>query len=138
MMRTKLNVAKMVTVSLLAICTLGSSNTALATKSPNEPMELKYVGKTENQPVFQLNLNNLTDAEYFISIKDQSGKVLYSEKVKGANVSRQYRLDLNEDDMAGSDFGITIQVTTAKTHKSEIFHVRSTTHVVENYEVAKL
>jgi len=137
-MKTKMNAVKIITVALIAIFAIGSSNTALAAKYPNEPMELKYMGKTQNQPVFQLNLNNPNASEYFISIKDETGKVLYSETVKGANVSRQYRLDINEDDMISPDFGITVQVTTAKTHQTEVFHVKSTTHVVENYEVAKL
>jgi hypothetical protein len=137
-MKTKMNAAKMIAVALIALCTIGSSNTALAAKNPNQPMELKYVGKTENQPVFELNLNNPYESEYFITIKDETGKVLYSEKVKGANVSRKYRFDLNEGEMASPDFGITVQVTTAKTHKTEVFHVKSTAHVVENYEVAKL
>ena len=133
-----MNAAKMITVALIALCTIGSSNTALATKNPNEPMELKYMGKTNNQPVFQLNLNNPQASEYYISIKDESGKVLYSEKVKGENVSRNYRFDVNEFDLSSPDFGISVEVTTAKTHKTEVFHVKSTAHVVENFEVAKL
>jgi hypothetical protein len=137
-MKTKMNAAKMITIALLALGTIGSSTTALAGKTPNEPIELKYIGKTENQPVFQLNLNNPETSEYFISIKDEDGKVLYSEKVKGENVKRTYRLDINEFDVSSPEFGITVEITTAKTHKTEVFHVKSTTHVVENFEVAKL
>jgi len=137
-MKTKMNAAKMITIALLALCTIGTSTTALAEKTPNEPIEMKYMGKTENQPVFQLNLNNPTSSEYFISIKDENGNVLYSEKVKGENVTRNYRFDINEFDLSSPDFGITVEVTTAKTHKTEVFHVKSTAHVVENYEVAKL
>ncbi|MDE3184895.1 MAG: hypothetical protein KGM16_15900 [Bacteroidota bacterium] len=137
-MKTKMNATKMVAIALLAICTIGTSTTALAEKTPNEPIELKYMGKTENQPVFQLNLNSTKDSEYYISIKDESGKVLYSEKVKGENVTRNYRFDVNEFDLSSPDFGITVEVTTAKTHKTQVFHVKSTTHVVENFEVAKL
>lgn len=137
-MKTKMNAAKMITIALLALCTIGSSTTALAGKTPNEPIELKYIGKTENQPVFQLNLNNPEPSEYFISIKDEDGKVLYSEKVNGENVKRTYRLDINELDLSSPEFGITVEVTTAKTHKTEVFHVKSTAHLVENFEVAKL
>jgi hypothetical protein len=137
-MKTKMNATKMVAIALLALGTIGTSTAALAEKTPNEPIELKYMGKTENQPVFQLNLNSTKDSEYFISIKDESGKVLYSEKVKGENVTRNYRFDVNEFDLSSPDFGITVEVTTAKTHKTQVFHVKSTTHVVENFEVAKL
>ena len=137
-MKTKMNATKMATIALLALCTIGTSTTALAEKTPNEPIELKYMGKTENQPVFQLNLNNPETSEYFISIKDENGKVLYSEKVKGENVTRNYRFDVNEFDLSSPNFGITVEVTTAKTHKTEVFHVKSTAHVVENFEVAKL
>lgn len=137
-MKTKLNAAKMITIALLALCTIGTSNAALAGKDPNDSIELKYMGKTQNQPVFQLNLNNIAASEYFINIKDESGKVLYSEKVKGANITRTYRFDISDFDLTYADFGITVQVTTAKTHETEVFHVKSTAHVVENYEVAKL
>ncbi len=137
-MKTKMNATKMIAVALLAICTIGTSAKAVAGTNPNEPIELKYMGKTENQPVFQLNLNNPEASEYLISIKDESGNELYSEKVKGANITRNYRLDIKDVDMSSSTFGITVQVTAAKSHKKEEFHVKSTTHVVENYEVAKL
>ena len=137
-MKTKMNAAKMVTIALLALCTVGTSASAFADKTPNEPIELKYMGKTENQPVFQLNLNNPENSEYFISIKDENGRVLYSEKVKGEKVTRNYRFDMNESDLSSGDFGITVEVTTAKTRKTQVFHVKSTAHVVENFEVAKL
>ncbi len=128
----------MVAIALVALSTIGTSTTALAGKTPNDPIELKYMGKAENQPVFQLNLNNTEEKEYFISIKDENGKVLYSEKVKGANVTRNYRFDINEFDATSPDFGITLEVSTDKSHKAEVFHVKSTARVVENFEVAKL
>lgn len=137
-MKTKMNAAKMMSIALLAVCTIGTSTNTFAAKTPKEPMELKYVGKTNNQPVFQLNLNNPEASEYFISIKDESGRVLYSEKVKGENLTRNYRIDVNESDMSSPDFGISVEVTTAKSHKTQAFHVKSTAHVVENFEVAKL
>ena len=137
-MKTKMNATKMIAIALLAVCTIGTSTNTFAAKNPNEPMELKYMGKTNNQPVFQLNLNNPQASEYFISIKDESGRVLYSEKVKGENVTRNYRIDVNESDMSSPDFGISVEVTTGKGHKTEVFHVKSTARVVENFEVAKL
>ncbi len=137
-MKTTMNAKKMVTIAMLALCTIGSINTATAAKDPNEPIELKYMGKTENQPVFQLDLNNAASSEYYISIKDENGAVLYSEKVNGENITRNYRFDIRGFDLSSSDFGITVEVTTTKTHKTEVFHVKSTAHVVEDYEVAKL
>lgn len=137
-MKTKMNAAKIMTIALIALSTIGSINTASAAKDPNDPIELKYMGKTENQPVFQLDLNNTTASEYYISIKDENGAVLYSEKVNGENITRNYRFDIRGFDLSTSDFGITVEVTPSTTHKTEVFHVKSTAHVVEDYEVAKL
>jgi GTP cyclohydrolase FolE2 len=137
-MKQKINATKMITMAIFALCTIGSSHPALASVKMNDPIELKYVGTTNTQPVFQLNLNNTDISEYFISIKDANNTVIYTEKLKGANLSRKYRFEINEFDLSSPSFGITVEVTSAKTHKTEEFHVKSITHTVNNYEVAKL
>ncbi len=89
--------------------------------------------------LFTISLAILIKACFtIIVIKDLNENVLYSEKVKGENVTRNYRLDVDEFDLTSPDFALTVQVTTAKTHETAVFHVKSTDHVVENYEVAKL
>ena len=43
--------------------------------SANTKIEFKYVGKVENQPLFQLSLNNPESDEYTIRFRDNYGYV---------------------------------------------------------------
>jgi len=136
-MKIKLKAIRVVAVAILTLAIFGVSTSTFAAKTPNEPIELKYVGQTANQPVFQLNLNNREASQYYINIKDVNGKVIYSEKVQGSGITRNYRFDIKDVDMTSPDFGLTVEVTDAKTKQTQVFHVKSKTQVIQNFEVAK-
>jgi hypothetical protein len=137
-MKQTIKSTRMIAMGILTLCTIGLSNSTFAGAKTNNPAELKYVGKIENQPVFQLKLNNDEAETYFINIKDENNNVLYSEKVKGANLSRNYRLDVDDADLHSPGFGVTFEVESAKTHKKEVYKVSNQTKVTENIVVAKL
>lgn len=137
-MKQTFKTTKMITMGLFTLCTMGLTNATFAGTKTDNPAELKYVGKTKNHPVFQLNLNNNTAEEYYINIKDANYNVLYSEKIKGENLSRKYQLDIDESELSAPDFGVIIEVTSAKTHKTEVYKISSQTNVTENIVVAKL
>ena len=137
-MKQTLNATRMITMGLFTLCTMAISHSALATVKAEGPIELKFIGQVEKQPVFQLSLNNDEAEEYFITVRNADYDVIFSEKIKGINLSRKYQLALDEGDLASSEFGVSIQVTSAKTHKTETFKVKATSHFIENYEVAKL
>ena len=60
------------------------------------PVELKYAGLYENQPLLQLNLSGSKEEnEFTISITDQTGLVLYSVDARGEKISKTFLL--NED-----------------------------------------
>jgi hypothetical protein len=139
-MKQTMNATRMITMGLLTLCTMGLSQATFAGTKPGNPVELKFIGKIENQPVFQLNMNNSEAEEYYVSVKDENNTLLYSEKVnaRDANFSRKYQLDINEDDISSPGFGVTVEVTSAKTHKTNIYRISSQTTVNENIIVAKL
>jgi hypothetical protein len=138
-MKQTMKTTRMITVGLITLGTMGLSQATFAGLKTDDPMEFKFIGKTSNNPVFQLNLNNNEAEEYFISIKDENRNLLYSEKVKAkeANFSRKYQLDL-EDDIIASGFGVTVEVTSAKTHKTQVYKISKQTTVNENITVAEL
>lgn len=129
---------KMITMGLFTLCTMGLSNATFAGIKSDSPTEFKFIGNVRNNPVFQLNLNNTDADSYFISVKDQSNNVLYSEKVKGVNLSRKYQLDIDESDLNAPGFGVSVEVTSAKTHKTQVYKISSTTTVNKNIVIAKL
>ncbi len=137
-MKQALKTTRMITIGLFTLCTMGLSQATFANVKADDPVELKFIGNIKNQPVFQLNLNNNEAAEYFITIKDEDLNVIYSEKVEGINLSRKYQLAIDESDLKSSAFGVRVEVTSVKTHKTEVYKISSSTRVIENFEVAKL
>ncbi len=137
-MKQTFKTTKMITMGLFTLCTMGLTNATFAGAKTDSSAELKFIGKIKNQPVFQLSLNNNEPDSYYISIKDANNNVLYSERVKGENVSRKYQLDIDAADLNAASFGVKVEVTSIKTHKTEVYKISSHTNVTENIEVAKL
>ncbi|MEO8416112.1 MAG: hypothetical protein ABI472_20795 [Ginsengibacter sp.] len=137
-MKQTIKTTRMITMGLFILCTIGLAQATFAGASTGDPAELKFIGKIRNQPVFQLSLHNTEAGEYFINIKDENYNVLYSEKVKGENLSRKYQLDIDEADLNAPNFGVRVEVTSARTHKTQVYKVSSHISVVENIVVAKL
>ncbi|HWH63118.1 MAG TPA: hypothetical protein VNS50_07575 [Ginsengibacter sp.] len=137
-MKQTFKTTKMITMGLFTLCTMGLTNATFAGAKTDSSAELKFIGKIKNQPVFQLSLNNNESDSYYISIKDANNNVLYSEKVKGENVSRKYQLDIDDADLNTESFGVRVEVTSIKTHKTEVYKISSHKNVTEDIEVAKL
>ncbi|MBS4065481.1 MAG: hypothetical protein KGZ74_13020 [Chitinophagaceae bacterium] len=79
----------------LGLVALVTVNLASATSTPyNNAAELKLVGRQNNQPVYQLNINNSTAQEVIVIVKDVQGEVLYYEVLKGTNLSRNFLLNV--------------------------------------------
>jgi hypothetical protein len=137
-MKQAMKTTRMITLGLFTLCTMGLSQATFAGSKTDKPVELKFIGKFKNRPVFQLNLNNNETEQYFINIKDEYNTVLYSEKIKGENISRKYQLDIDDADLNSSTFGVRVEVTSAKTHKTQVYKISSHKSVTENIVVAKL
>ncbi len=135
-MKQAMNKTKMITMGLFTLCTMGLSQTTFAGVKTGDPVELKFIGSIKSQPVFQLKLNNSEAETYSISIRDEYQNVIYSEKIKGINLSRKYQLAIDEADLGSG--GVTVEITSAKTHKTQAYKISSSTKVIENFEVAKL
>jgi hypothetical protein len=139
-MKQAMKTTRMITMGLFTLCTMGLSEATFAGVKSDDPMEFKFIGKIKNRPVFQLNLNNSEAEEYFIKIKDENYDVLYSEmvKAKDANFSRKYGLDIEDGDLNAPGFAVIVEVTSTKTHKTQVYKISSHRSVTENIVVAKL
>jgi hypothetical protein len=139
-MKQTIKTTKTITMGLFTLCTIGLTNPTFANPKTGDPIEFKYIGKIKNQPVFQLNLNNDASEVYYITLKDGSNNVIYSEKVKAkdVNYTRKYQLDINEEELNASEFGVKVEVTSLKTHETQVYKISSQTNVHEDIIVAKL
>jgi hypothetical protein len=139
-MNQAIKTTRMITMGLFTLCTMGLSQATFAGVKTDDPIEFKFVGKLKDRPVFQLNLNNNETEEYLIRIKDENYDVLYSEKVKAkdANFSRKYALDIDEADLNAPGFAVIVEVTSSKTHLTQVYKISSHRSVTANIVIAKL
>lgn len=126
------------TVVLLGAFTLLFNNLAVAgndEKNNNRIVELQYAGKTNQQPMFRLAINdNSNQAAYSVVIKEDNGEILFAEKLTG-NVVRTYRLDSEDNDRI---LGTTFEVTNITTKVTSTYKISKLSKTVETIELAKL
>jgi hypothetical protein len=119
--------------SILAIATL-ISFTANAGNGNENPVELKYIGNQNNQPVFQLNLTPQSSTESMsIIIKDDAGNTLFSDNVKGSVFSKKFLLNAEQTE----DETIRVDVTTKSGNKQVTYLINTQTRQITQTEQSK-
>lgn len=137
-MKTLMNNTKFAVTILMVFFAMASvqsfgMNLRDSAKDEN-PVELKYIGKTNNQPVFSLNLHNAEADQFTITLKNTSGDVIYTEKISGTQVERKYRL--NTDELEASN--IRIEVISKKNNNKTVYAINRQTHEVDDVTISKL
>ena len=126
-------IALMATSNFASAFTVAPAQSFISYAAGNS-VEFKYLGTTNDQPVFQLNLNNNELAEFVVTLKDHSGNVLYTETVSGKQISRRYRLDTDEID--AND--IKVEVSNRKDNSKTVYTINRNRRVVEDVVINKL
>jgi hypothetical protein len=126
-------------ISLIALFTLLSFSYAAAFSINDSitplPVELKYAGHYNSQPLLQLNVTGSSlENEFSISITDETGFVLYSVVVKGEKISKQFLL--NKEDLG--DAVLNFEISSRKTGKSVVYKVTPQARLDEQANVVKL
>jgi hypothetical protein len=124
------------TVALLAL-TLAFSTVTFANDDKgknNNVTELKFIGNVENQPVFELNLNNKTEDEFTVTFRDEYGNVLYTDRLKGANISRKFMLKAEEF----GDASLKVVVRSKNGNQTEVYSISRSHSYVEETTVNKV
>jgi len=123
-------------IGLLTLLAVTTGFTAFAT-NVNEltpAAELKMIGRSQNQPIFQLSLNNKEAEKFVIIVKDEFGVILHQETISGVNITRKYQL--NTEELEGVD--VTFEVFSAKSTQSTVFSIKNNTRVVTETAIVKL
>lgn len=124
-MNTRMKNAAMGFIALFAVTT---SFNAMANNFYSKPAtaELKFVGREGNDPMFQLTLNNTNAEEVIVVVKDEMGYVLYREKIKGTNLSKTFRLNMEELD----GVSLRIEILSRKSENNMTFDIIDNATVV--------
>ena len=135
-MKNVMNRNKATIIGLMALVSTAFTNPVSANTKTDPPgVEVKYVGYLQSNPVFEIILSNRESDSYLITIRDQTGNILFSEKLKGKNISRKYRIDTEEEIEEG---GLTFEVRSASTKKTETYTVGVTATVKRDMAVSKV
>ena len=133
-MKTLINILSKTVIVLVAIFTMSFSQTTGTPGKTENPVELKYIGSKDNQPQFQLNLNNTEADDFVVTIRNKTGEIVYKERVSGSLVSRKYQL--NTDDYTAS--GFTFEVLSKKTKTKTAYSVSETSRLVQDISITAL
>ena len=125
---------KTLAIALFAVLSVATTFANDGSKATKSGIELKFIGNVESQPVFQLNVNNTEDDEYFVTFRDEQNNVLYSGKLKGTNITKNFQLS-NED---GIENTMSVEVKSRKSNKSEVYKINRTRSFTEEIVVNKI
>ncbi|AEW02433.1 hypothetical protein A4D02_00325 [Niastella koreensis] len=125
-----------IAIALVAF-TLAFSNTTLANnEGPNNKhvTDLKFVGNKDNQPVFELSLNSAIEDEYTVTFRDEYGNVFYTDKLKGASLTKKFMLKSEEF----GDAALHVVVRSKNNNSTEVYAINRSHSYVEETVVNKV
>ena len=123
---------RIVAIALLTLFTTSVALSASASETPVVPVELKYAGKVNNQPAFQLSVNgNAEHNEFLVVIRDEYGNALYWENIKAETFSKKFVL--NTDELGNEK--LRFEITSRKSKQTTTFEVDHNTRTVEETSV---
>ncbi|HEY1114872.1 MAG TPA: hypothetical protein VGE66_14985 [Chitinophagaceae bacterium] len=111
---------------------LSASAQTFTTTSVNP--EIKYLGIIEGKLVFQIDLKTTSGDNQFVSIRDNEGVVLFTERIGDNQFSRKFAFD--QEEFGGQKLSFIIHDANNKT--SQAFQVARSMRVVEDVVITKL
>ena len=136
-MKKVMNKNKAIIIAMMALISTSFSNPLSAMDKKSDPpgVEIKYLGFLDKNPVFEIIFNNGQVDNYFITIRDEAGTTLHSEKISGKSVSRRYRINTEEVIPEG---GLRFEIRVGSTNKTEVYVAGITESVTREMAVNKI
>ena len=128
---------KAIIFGLMAIISTSFSNPVSAMDKKSDPpgVEIRYLGFVNKNPVFEITTSNMQADNFFITIRDEAGTVLFTEKLSGKLLSRRYRIDTEEEI---ADGGLRFEVRSVKSKKTEVYIVGVSENITREMAVTKI
>ena len=134
-MKTDLrNFGKLAIVALALTLAFTTPSMANDGEKDDHKTELKFIGNVGDQPVFELNLANKVEDEYTIIFRDEYGNVLYSDKFKGAGLTKKFMLKSEEF----GDAALNVTVKSKISNTTEVYSINRSHSYVEETQVNKV
>ena len=123
-----LSLSLFLTFSLLfanVIAQDGSKNTAA--------VACKFIGNSNDQPVFQLDIQFADKNEFTITIRDKDDNIVYADKVN-KSISRKFQLHTDNIESGL----LRVEVKDKNSKKTEVFEITRNTRFVEESVITKV
>jgi len=98
-----------------------------------DTVELRFIGKIQDQPLFQMNFLSAEESEFIIVVRDEYNNVLYRDNFKGGNGSRKFMLT---EEAAHSQ--IRFEISGKTLGKPVVFEINNHTKTVQDIVVNRL
>ena len=122
-------------VGFTSLLLIGISSVASAQEAPQATTPaIAYIGSLDGQPVFKVELDNKNSAVSYLTIKDELGDVLYSEKIRNKHFSKKFKFENSDRE----NLKLTFQLESAKGTVTQEFKVNTSTKVLSDVVVTKL
>ena len=100
----------------------------------NSRPSIQYVGKVNDQLIFQVDYDNPTNEAVNVLIKDEDGNVLYADRFKDKKLTKKFKVNTAEY----GDVRLTFVISTDKDRTSQVFQVNTNTRVIDDVVVTNL
>ena len=104
------------------------------TKPVDPPLYIKHLGSLQNDPVFQVDFANENTGTYILSIKEDDGSVLYSEKVKAKQYTKKFRW-ISPD---ANDSKLIFSLYNEQTKQTTSFEMNTSLRTIQDVVVTRL
>lgn len=126
-MKTYISKTKLVALALVTLFATSTTLTAFAGNDDDRKAEISYVGNLNDLPVYRLKLNNNTTETYNIIVSDKEGNTIYSEKISGKNIVRNYQFDGE----AYGNYELTFTVSSNKGKTVSVYNISKSKKMVD-------
>lgn len=96
------------------------------------PVEFRFIGSVQQQPVYQLDINHTDD--YYISFSDGFGTILYSGSVKSGVPSQRFMINADEV----GDEALTVTISSKKSNYSQVYTIKRSQSLVEENVIKRI
>lgn len=96
------------------------------------PVEFRFVGSVQQQPVYQLDINGADD--YYISFSDGFGTVLYAGSIRSGVQSQRFMINAEEV----GDEALTVTISSKKSNVSQVYTIKRSQSLVEENVIKRI
>lgn len=137
-MKTNKMIIKNLIIAFMGISTFFVNATATAANgdlNKDTGIHIIYAGKDIDFSVFKLTVNKNQTNIYLVTIKDDKGKTVFSERIKGDSIRRTYKFPA---DFEGGITGTCIEVKNLGNAEAEVYKISSVSRTVDEVSISKL